>query len=140
MHRPSAPLRIFETVLYADDLATAGRFYGDILGLELIQETELFLTYRLAEGVLLIFEPTLSAESGRSVPSHGMQGEGHIAFEATDSELDAWKVFLIQNGIEIEQIQIWPACGRSLYVRDPAGNSVEFAPRTLWDEVDPPVQ
>lgn len=140
MSRPSAPLRIFETVLYANDLAAAGRFYGEILGLECIQESELFLTFRLAEGVLLIFEPELSAESGRSVPSHGMQGEGHIAFEATDSELEAWKGYLMQHGVEIEQIQIWPEAGRSLYVRDPAGNSVEFAPRTLWDVSDPNLQ
>jgi catechol 2,3-dioxygenase-like lactoylglutathione lyase family enzyme len=26
----------------------------------------------------------------------------------------------------------WPAGGRSLYIRDPAGNLVELAPPTLW--------
>lgn len=133
MHRPSTPLRIFETVLYADDLAAAGRFYGETLGLEIVQESELFLTFRLADSVLLVFEPRLSAESGRSVPSHGMQGDGHIAFKATDDELETWKNTFIQAGIEIEQIQSWPEGGRSVYVRDPAGNSVEFAPRTLWE-------
>ena len=131
-HRPSAPLHNFETVLYADDLAAAARFYGKILGLELVQESDLFLTFRLAGSVLLVFDPQLSAESGRSVPSHGMQGEGHIAFSATDSELEAWRSVFLDAGIAIEQIQTWPEGGRSLYVRDPAGNSVEFAPQTLW--------
>jgi catechol 2,3-dioxygenase-like lactoylglutathione lyase family enzyme len=124
--------RIFETVLYADDLSAVEEFYGRILGMEVIQKSELFLTFRMSQSVLLIFDPTLSAESGRSVPSHGMQGEGHIAFAALDEEIDAWKVHLERAGIEIEQIHSWDEGGRSLYVRDPAGNSVEFAPGTLW--------
>jgi catechol 2,3-dioxygenase-like lactoylglutathione lyase family enzyme len=131
-HRPGAPLHIFETVLYADDLAAAARFYGEILGLELVQASDLFLTFRLANSVLLVFDPRLSAEFGRSVPSHGMHGDGHIAFSATDSELEAWKTTFIAAGVAIEQTQAWPEGGRSLYVRDPAGNSVEFAPDTLW--------
>jgi catechol 2,3-dioxygenase-like lactoylglutathione lyase family enzyme len=124
--------RIFETVLYADDLLAAEQFYGGTLGMEVIQKSELFLTFRLSRSVLLIFDPALSAESDRSVPSHGMQGEGHIAFASTDEEIDAWKIHFEQTGIEIEQIKNWDEGGRSLYVRDPAGNSVEFAPGTLW--------
>jgi len=124
--------RIFETVLYADDLSAAERFYGDILGLEVLQKSELFVTFRMNRSVLLIFDPVLSAEAGRSVPSHGMRGEGHIAFAATDVEIDVWKGHLEQAGIKIEAIHSWNKGGRSLYVRDPAGNSVEFAPGTLW--------
>ena len=124
--------RIFETVLYADDLSAAERFYGGILGMEVIQKSELFLSFRMSHSVLLIFDPILSAESGRSVPSHGMKGEGHIAFAATDDEIDSWGGHLEHAGIEIEQIHTWDEGGRSLYVRDPAGNSVEFAPGTLW--------
>lgn len=126
--------RVFETVLYALDLSAAERFYGGVLNMEVIQKSELFLTFRMKSSVLLIFDPVLSAESDRSVPSHGMRGEGHIAFASTDEEIDAWRAHLEQAGIEIEQIKNWEEGGRSLYVRDPAGNSVEFAPKTLWGD------
>ena len=124
--------RIFETILYADDLSPARHFYEDILGLDLIGAADLFLVFRLPESVLLVFDPTKSQEPGRQVPSHGAIGQGHIAFAATDEEIDHWKKHFQIKGIEIEQIVEWDQGGRSLYVRDPAGNSVEFAPGTLW--------
>jgi len=36
------------------------------------------------------------------------------------------------NGVPIESEVRWPRGGRSLYVRDPAGNSVEIASPALW--------
>ncbi|MEX0323184.1 MAG: VOC family protein [Puniceicoccaceae bacterium] len=125
--------RIFETVLYAKDLVAAKAFYGDILGMQLIRESELFLTFRISYSVLLIFDADASSAAGRSVPAHGAKGEGHIAFAASDKEIDEWQAHFEANGVEIEQIVEWSEGGRSLYVRDPAGNSVEFAPSTLWD-------
>ena len=44
----------------------------------------------------------------------------------------AWRSHLETNGIEIESEVTWPRGGRSLYVRDPAGNSVELASPTIW--------
>ena len=41
------PSRIFETVLYAEDLAAAERFYHQALGLEVIGRGELFVVFRL---------------------------------------------------------------------------------------------
>ena len=38
-------------------------------------------------------------------------------------------------GVEIDTSFDWPNGARSLYVRDPAGNSVEFAEPWLWDEM-----
>ena len=124
--------RIFETVLYVDDLKAAQHFYENLLGLELVRESDLFLAYRLESSALLIFDPSKSNDKSRSVPAHGEVGEGHIAFASTDEEIDEWKVHFESHGVEIEQIVHWDAGGRSLYVRDPAGNSVEFAPSTLW--------
>lgn len=134
MDKLPVPPRIFETVLYAKDLAAALRFYGEVLGLEIVQISELFLTFRLADSFLLVFDPDQSEECGRSVPSHGMRGEGHIAFAATPHQLETWRMHFERHGIEIEQVQVWEGGDRSLYVRDPAGNSVEFAPKTLWPE------
>ena len=126
------PLRVFETVLYADDLEAAERFYHEILGLEVISHSELVLSLRCQDGVILIFDPALSSPPGREVPSHGARGPGHVAFRADDTELEDWKQRLLAAGIVLDAEVSWSQGGRSLYLRDPAGNSVEFAPATLW--------
>jgi len=128
----TSPPRIFESVLYADDLPAAERFYRDILGLEVISSIDLMVAFRCAGSVLLIFNPELSSAAGRDVPSHGRLGEGHLAFAATDVEREEWKQRLISAGVAIEAEIDWEQGGRSLYFRDPAGNSIEFAPLTLW--------
>ena len=124
--------RIFETVLYADDLNAAKTFYSGALGLSLYRESEYFLVYCLESSALLIFDPKLSAEDGRPVPSHGAKGQGHIAFAASDDQIEAWRKYFISKGIPIDEVVKWSEGGKSVYVRDPAGNSIEFAPSTLW--------
>jgi catechol 2,3-dioxygenase-like lactoylglutathione lyase family enzyme len=126
------PLRIFESVLYATDLRAAERFYRDVLELEVISSDELMLSFRCAGGVLLIFNPALSSPPGRGIPSHGTSGAGHLAFAATDAEREKWKQRLVAANVAIEAEIDWKQGGRSLYFRDPAGNSVEFAPLALW--------
>lgn len=124
--------RIFETILYAEDLSEAKAFYGDVLNLDLVDESELFLVFRLPASVLIVFNPKVSSEVGRSIPEHGTIGDGHVAFAASEDEIDDWLRHLEKSNIGIEHIHEWEEGGRSLYVRDPAGNSVEFAPPTLW--------
>lgn len=124
--------RIFETVLYADDLEAAERFYCDVIGLELHGKSSLMLIFRCGGGVLLIFDPAQSSLSGRDVPSHGTVGAGHIAFACAAADLDEWREQLAAQGIEIEKEVEWPFGGLSIYFRDPSGNSVELAPSTLW--------
>ncbi|MFH1681150.1 MAG: VOC family protein [Candidatus Eisenbacteria bacterium] len=124
--------RILESVLYARDLDAAESFYGGILGLEVIRRSDLFITFRCADGVLLPFDPGESGRSGRSVPFHGTQGPGHLAFAVRPEELDAWRRHLESHGIEIENEVEREEGGRSVYFRDPAGNSLELAPPNLW--------
>jgi len=126
------PTRIFETVLYAEDLAAAERFYRDAVGLEVIALGDLAVVFRCGSGVLLIFDPRKSGGPGRDVPSHGTYGAGHIAFAAKPEELNAWRKQLREAGIPIEREVDWDEGGRSLYFRDPAGNIVELAPATIW--------
>jgi catechol 2,3-dioxygenase-like lactoylglutathione lyase family enzyme len=126
------PSRIFETVLYAEDLAAAERFYHEALGLEVIQRGELAVAFRCSGGVLLIFDPRRSAAPHRDVPSHGTSGVGHVAFAAKPEDLDAWRGQLRQAGVSIEKEVDWDEGGRSIYFRDPAGNVVELAPPTIW--------
>jgi catechol 2,3-dioxygenase-like lactoylglutathione lyase family enzyme len=124
--------RIFETVLYADDLDAAVEFYGGILGMEVTQRSDLFVTFRCESGVLLVFDPDKSGQRGRSVPAHGAHGPGHVAFAVGAEDLDAWRAHFEKHGVEIETEVEWKAGGVSLYIRDPADNSVELAPPTLW--------
>jgi catechol 2,3-dioxygenase-like lactoylglutathione lyase family enzyme len=126
------PSRIFETVLYAEDLAAAEQFYRDAVGLEVIGRGDLAVVFRCGGGVLLIFDPRKSRVPARDVPSHGSSGVGHIAFAAKPEELNAWRKQLREAGIPIELEMDWEEGGRSIYFRDPAGNVVELAPPTLW--------
>lgn len=124
------PRRVYETVVYATDLEAARAFYRDVLGLREVEDG----VFRLDDdGVLLLFDPSESSRPGRVVPSHGPTGAVHVAFSVGEGELDAWRDRLAAHGVELEQDQDWGRGGaRSLYVRDPAGNSVELVEGDLW--------
>jgi catechol 2,3-dioxygenase-like lactoylglutathione lyase family enzyme len=128
------PRRVYETVLYAEDVAATAAFYAEVLGLRLVDgPDELAAAFRLDDGgVLLIFDPGRSARPGRPVPSHGTEGASHLAFAVGAGELDAAAEELRERGVEIEREVDWPQGGRSIYVRDPAGNSVELVEGDLW--------
>ena len=127
---------ILETVLYADDLAAARRFYGDVLGIPVYQEVDGRLVFfRCASQMLLVFNPKLSASqsSEKGPPPHGTVGAGHVCFRGTLEELEGWRRHFAKYNVAIERDMEWPDGGRSIYVRDPAGNSVEFAEGRIWD-------
>jgi len=123
---------VFESVLYAKDLGAAEEFYRTVFGLEVLGRGAVAVVFRCGAGVLLVFDPVVTRRPGRPVPSHGAEGQGHVAFAMPDEELDSWREHLKRLSIPIEMEVAWPEGGRSLYVRDPAGNSVELAPPTLW--------
>jgi len=126
------PPAIFETVLYAEDLDAAERFYHDVLGLEVVTRSEVLRSFRCRGGVLLVFDPRQSNAPNREVPSHGTSGVGHLAFGATPEELGLWREKLRAAHVPIEAEVKWPQGGCSIYFRDPAGNFIELAPPTLW--------
>ena len=136
---PPAPIRrVLETALYTDDLAAADLFYGAVLGLERIGFVEgRHLFFRCGDGVVLVFNRRSTASvptnvDGAPVPLHGAIGAGHVALAVGEAELPAWRAHLLAAGVTIESEVTWPRGGRSLYVRDPAGNSVELASPRLW--------
>lgn len=134
---PPSELAILETCLYVDDLDAATRFYAHVMGLELISRRDdrhLFL--RLGESMLLLFLPEASSEATSELPTHGTQGAGHIAFHVPPQRLDDWRRRLEECQVPIEQVVDWPNGARSLYFRDPAGNSLELASRGLWFSVE----
>jgi catechol 2,3-dioxygenase-like lactoylglutathione lyase family enzyme len=125
--------RIFETCLYAEDLDAAEQFYRRVLGLEVVSRMPgRGLALRCGFGVLLVFNPHRTRVHDLDVPTHGTEGAGHMAFLVPPAELDAWRQHLASCGVPIETEVNWPAGGCSLYFRDPAGNSIELAPPTLW--------
>ena len=125
-------MRVYETVLYATDVPATAAFYRDVLGLRVVVEPdELSVAFRLADGgVLLVFDPDRASRPGRPVPSHGASGAGHVAFSVP--ALAEWAARLREREIEIELEKEWPQGGKSIYVRDPAGNSVELVAGDLW--------
>jgi len=128
---------ILETALYADDLDAAEAFYGGILGLEKIaRQANRHVFFRCGPGVLLIFNATETivppAPHAFPVPVHGATGPGHVCFRVRGPELDFWAKKLEEAGIAIEADFHWPNGARSLYFRDPAGNSLECAEPGLW--------
>jgi catechol 2,3-dioxygenase-like lactoylglutathione lyase family enzyme len=128
--------RLFEATLNASDLTAAKRFYHDVVGLEVISDLEdRGVAFRCGSTVLLVFDPERTRVSG-DLPAHGAVGDGHVAFTANASELDAWRRHLRAHGVVIESEVDWPEGGRSIYFRDPAGNVLELAPPTLWGMTD----
>lgn len=132
------PSAILESALYVTDLAAAEVFYRDVLGLDVIARVDgRHVFFRCGEGVLLLFNAEATnvppaPDVRLPVPPHGTIGQGHLCFAATADEIDAWKVRLSSEGIAIEADFEWPKGGRSIYFRDPSGNSLEFAEPKIW--------
>ncbi|MCV2870571.1 VOC family protein [Defluviimonas sp. WL0002] len=135
---PPEILGTLESALYAGDLAAAESFYADILGLPVIaRQKGRHIFFAAGESLLLVFDPAATADGAPAgarlpVPGHGAKGPGHYCFKVSAQALDAWRTYLEESGVEIEADFAWPNGARSIYVRDPAGNSVEFAPAALW--------
>jgi catechol 2,3-dioxygenase-like lactoylglutathione lyase family enzyme len=126
-------LEVLETCLYVDDLVAAERFYTETLGLVLVsRQADRHVFFRCGSTMLLLFDAAASSVLPSDVPLHGARGPGHVAFAILHDEIDPWTARLKDHGIAIEQEVTWPNGGRSIYFRDPAGNSLEFATRDLW--------
>lgn len=137
---PAPPvLGTLESSLYAHDLDRAEEFYGDLLGLPRVARQEgRHVFFRVEGSILLIFNPEATSAGPQPgarlpVPGHGATGPGHYCLSVAGTELDRWRSYLEARGVEIEADFTWPNGARSIYVRDPAGNSVELAEPGLWN-------
>jgi len=133
------PTSIHETILYCEDLPAAERFYRDVVGLRLVSSVEeRSRAFRVSPThVLLIFRASITRLGHPMVPAHGAIGAGHVAFSIEPGSYDTWKAHLARTGHEIEREVNWEPLngmsrGRSLYIRDPARNSVEFIEGEVW--------
>lgn len=129
---------ILETAIYAADLDAAEAFYGGVLGLEKVsRQANRHLFYRCGPGILLIFNPAETAKpvpaGALPVPSHGATGPGHVCFRVRGEQMDGIVERLQAANVPVESDFLWPNGARSIYFRDPAGNSLECAEPRLWN-------
>lgn len=132
------PSGILEASLYVDDLDAAERFYGEILALKKIQRVaDRHVFFRVGGSVLLLFNADETEKPPRDpdlpVPPHGARGPGHVCLILTRGEIDVMRKHLLDWNVPVDAEFDWPGGARSLYVRDPSGNSIEFAEGHLWD-------
>jgi len=130
---------VLEAAVYADDLDAARRFYGKVLGLpEIVVQAGRHVFFRCGATVVLVFRAAATRtppapDAALPVPAHGADGAGHVCFSVEEADMEALVTRLGDAGVEIESDFRWPNGVRSVYVRDPAGNSVEFAAPRLWE-------
>ena len=124
---------ILEACVYADDLDAAERFYTSVLGMEVIARVEgRHVFFRCGGRVFLVFNPERTREGTAVIPGHGAAGPGHVCFAMRGDEVEDWRAQLVAHGVAIESDYTWPGGGRSLYFRDPAGNSLELGTPGIW--------
>ena len=122
---------ILESSLYVDDVARSARFYEKIFGFRVISD---FGGRGCAieagdRQVLLLFKKggSLAIES-----PHDGDGELHLAFAISASELASWEAWLAINEIAVEEKRAWERGGYSLYFRDPDRHLIEVATPGVW--------
>src|SRR5262249_8862474 len=122
---------ILETALYVDDLQRSVEFYKTIFGFEVIDSGDRLCAMGVRTGqVLLLFKKRESAD----LPLGATDGEGqlHLAFAISASELQNWESWLVNQGVLIELRRSWERGGHSIYFRDPDGHLLELATPGVW--------
>ena len=123
---------MIETALYVDDLNRSLEFYRGLFGFTMKMEPiERMAALDITDDqVLLLFKKGASTEAtilpfGTIPPTDG-DGQLHLAFGVSPSDIDAWEQRLGVLGIDIESRFDWPEGGSSLYFRDPDGHAIEL--------------
>ena len=124
---------ITETAIYVDDVQAAETFYRTILGLKVIgKEPRHHVFFQVGDSDVLLAFVAESTLKGDPLPAHGATGPGHFALAIDAGEFDSWRQLLHDRNVVIEKEVQWPRGGKSIYVRDPAGNLVELATPGVW--------
>ena len=119
-----------EIALRVNDLDTMQKFYEQVVGLEVLNRSDDAVFLKVAEGygghtqVLVLFDR--SKQSDYSGIDARKSTVDHIAFEIDLADFEAEKRRLEGAGIPLTTAEHAWVHWRSLYVRDPEGNEVEF--------------
>ncbi|MCC6653034.1 MAG: VOC family protein [Candidatus Eisenbacteria bacterium] len=73
------------------------------------------------------------APAGMQELARGDLDGAHIAFAVDADAFEQWLARLAAQGVEVEAVNTWGRGGRSAYVRDPDGHSVELATPGVWE-------
>ena len=124
---------VLETCLYVDDLLRAEAFYGEVLGLKLESRQEgRHVFFHCGRQMLLLFNPLGLPRTQRAVSAargFWTWTRGIWCSRGGAARMDGAAE---QRGVPIEKTIDWPGGGRSVYFRDPAGNSIELATPKIW--------
>jgi catechol 2,3-dioxygenase-like lactoylglutathione lyase family enzyme len=122
---------ILESSLYVADASRSAQFYEKILGFRVISDFgERGCALKAGDGqVLLLFK---KGGSLAITSPHDGDGELHLAFAIRAENLAAWKAWLAENGISIEEKRVWDLGGQSIYFRDPDRHLIEIATPGVW--------
>jgi catechol 2,3-dioxygenase-like lactoylglutathione lyase family enzyme len=124
---------VIETAIYVEDLQAAEAFYSTILGLRVLgKEVGRHVFFQVGEASVLLAFLAEATLKGGPLPPHGATGPGHFALGIEAEVFEAWRKLLQGHGVPVEKEVEWPRGGRSLYFRDPAGNSVELVTPGVW--------
>jgi catechol 2,3-dioxygenase-like lactoylglutathione lyase family enzyme len=135
---PPPVRRVVETALYVDDLDRAVAFYRDVLGLRPMGTGPRLVPIDAGAGtVLLLFRRGATAAGlefpGGRIPPHDGAGPIHVALGVDADAIDDWERWLASRGVAVESRVDWSRGGRSLYLRDPDGHSVELVTPGTWE-------
>jgi catechol 2,3-dioxygenase-like lactoylglutathione lyase family enzyme len=119
-----------EIALRVNDLEAMQAFYQNVIGLELMKHFPDSAFFRIADGyaghtqVLALFDRR--KESGYTGLSTAQTTVDHIAFAIAREDFEAERTRLESLGCKLEFATHAWVHWRSLYVRDPEGNTVEL--------------
>ena len=125
-----------EIALRVTDLDTMQRFYEEIVGLEVMRRADNAVFFKIADGygghtqVLALFDR--SSSPGYRGLNAATSTVDHIAFEIAVADYDSEKTRLESLGQTVTTAEHAWVHWRSLYVKDPEGNEVEWV---CYDEL-----
>jgi len=119
-----------EIALRVNDLDTMQAFYQDVIGLELMRRFPDAAFFKIADGygghtqILALFDR--SSQSDYTGLSAAQTTVDHLAFTIAREDFESERARLEALGCKLTFADHDWVHWRSLYVRDPEGNNVEF--------------
>ena len=120
--------RIHAVTLFEEDLEAARRFYGDVLGLELVFEADDSAVYRLGETVLNLLDAGKAPGLVAPLSAADMSAGPRSVFTVAVDDVDAVAAELERQGVEFvygPRDQPWGI--RAALFRDPGGHLWELS-------------
>ncbi|HDY7751253.1 TPA: VOC family protein [Vibrio vulnificus] len=133
--RPIQLQAIDHIVLRVVDLPKMLAFYCDILGCVVEREVAEFGLTQLRAGSSLIDLVTVDSKLGQQggrAPEQEGRNLDHFCLQITPKDEQEILDFLIQHGVEVEDFANRYGAqgfGRSIYLSDPEGNTIELKPQ-----------